>query len=66
MASQRRLLSCHITPHVVYGYFALFSDALATKISIFKVKMVKGGKKTKHQKKKKRKKVAFCASESPG
>lgn len=31
--------------YVAYGYFALFSDALATKIYIFKVKMVKGGEK---------------------
>jgi len=46
----------------VYGYFALFSDALATKISVLKVKVVKGGKskKQKTSKKKKEKGCILC------
>lgn len=42
VASQHRPLGGHVASYVVNGHFALFSDALATKMSVFKVKMVNG------------------------
>lgn len=52
----------------VCAHLATFSGALAVKDPVFKVKVMKGGKKPQTNKPmhRKRKKVAFCTSENPG
>lgn len=62
VASQRQLLGGHIASYVVTGHFALISDALATKMSILKVKMLNGGTQTnkQHQRKPKEKGCILC------